>query len=135
MLVGIPFTSIEQQWPFVEPLLQKAHVYGAGDYSLEDMKRGLLTRKYQLWVWYRDDKIVAACITCIAIYPQHKICCLMMVGGEGLHFWKEEGQQIIIQWARSHGCVALEGYDTRSWLRVLKQFGWRSVWTVIRKEI
>ena len=135
MLVGIPFTSVEQQWPYVEPLLLKAHVTGAGDYTMDDIKRGLLARQYQLWVWYTDEKIVAACVTCVVVYPQRKVCCLMMIGGEGLHFWKDEGQKIIVAWAKSKGCSVLEGYDTRAWIRVLKQFNWKSVWTVIRKEI
>lgn len=135
MLVGIPYTSIEQAWPYVEPLLNKAHLTGVGDYSFDDIYRGLIERKYQLWTWYENDHIVAACVTCVVIYPQRKLCSLMMIGGKGLHFWKDEAQQIIVAWAKSKGCTALEGYDTRSWLRVLKQFGWRAVWTTIRREI
>lgn len=135
MLAGIQHYDIERYWPHVAPLLQKALDKGQGDYSLEDIKDRLTARKYQLWVWHVDNKIITAAVTCIAELPQTNICCLLLIGGKGLKLWKDDGAKIIEAWARDKGCSALEGYDTRSWLRILMQHGWKKVWVTIRKEL
>jgi len=135
MLLGVPHTSLDEVWDKAKLLLEKAYVRGERDYNLDDIRQGLLSRDYQLWVWVESGEILAACITCIVIYPRRKICALMMIGGKGLHLWKDEAQKIIVKWAKDNGCSALEGYQVRAWLRVLRSFNWRVAWTTIRKDI
>lgn len=135
MLYGVIHSEVPRVWPVVLPMLRKAFERCEGDYTEEDIYAGLLNREYQLWIYWHDLTIVAACVTCVVVYPQRKVCCFMLIGGKGLKFWKQSAQEGITTWAKEKGCTVLEGYDTRSWLRVLIKYGWRGVWLVIRKEI
>lgn len=113
-------------------MLKRAVDRGQHDYNLEDILNLLLNRDMQLWVWVKEQKIIACCVTMVVVYPQRKVCQLPYIAGAGLRQWLE-CEETIIKWAKANGCTKLEGFDRGGWLRVLT--GWYKVWVTIRKDI
>ncbi len=134
MLGAISKNDIDRAWRICSPLLDKSLRKGDGDYTLEDIKKGLKEGGFQLWAWAEEDRIICCGVTGIVIYPQKKVCAVMMVGGQGLRLWRNEAQDIIADWARKNGCSDLEGYVRKGWLRVLLP-QWRVLWTTVRRKL
>lgn len=141
MLHGVPAEDLPTVWPVVGPMLQAAIDRADGDYTLDDVAGWLDRRDWQLWVWITDDRITAACTTCILSHPRRRVCSVPLVGGSGLTAWWADGPGTIAAWAKAIGCDRMEGYDPRAgklpamavWVRRL--VGWRVVWATIRRDL
>jgi len=132
MLVGVLNTDIDEVWPIVSPLLQKAVDKGQGDFLLQDYYEALLLRNMQLWVWKPEEKITAACVTQILSYPRRKVCQILLLGGTGLKDWLKK-ENSLVEWAREQGCSQMEGFARDGWLGVLPH--WVKCWNTIRRNI
>ena len=123
----MPWDKVEPIWPLVEPLIQKAIDRGQGEYEAGDILAFLLSRDMQLWV---SDDLEAAAVTQIIVYPRRKVCSVLLVGGCGLHQWKNT--KVIETWAAAQGCELMRAHGRRGWHRAV---GWQEVYTVAEKRL
>lgn len=86
----------------------------------------------QLWV---VDDYRAACVTQIVVYPQHKVCLVVALGGEGMDEWFPELMDTVEEWARQVGCRYVEEYGRKGWQKVGSKRGYEQVYTVMRKAV
>lgn len=105
-----------------------------GNLALTDVLEQLLNGGYQLWYSERDDEIEAMLITQILQHPRKKILALPFIAGVNRDNWLPF-KDTICRFARSNGCVELEGYFRPGWLRVLKGTGWDFNWTHGRMKL
>ena len=84
MLIGVLHSDVEKVWHIVGPMIQRAIEKGQQDELLEDVKKDLVNREAQLWVYEEGGEILAAGVTRILVRPQRKVCALSYVGGSGL---------------------------------------------------
>jgi hypothetical protein len=119
-------------WPRVVELLRPAIEYVDSGFSDVDILRRLQTSDMQLWV---IGEYQAACVTQIIVYPQHKTCLVVALGGEGLEEWFDELMSTIETWAQELGCKYVEEYGRKGWARVGKRRGYAETYTVMRKAI
>lgn len=135
-LIGVPYSSVDEVWQKVQPLLQKGIDYGDGELDVKDILKFLLDRAMQLWVLYNytEDVIVMASVTEIIHYPQRKYCRFVTLGGERVDDWMSYIADIEL-WAKSQGCDSMEAYGRRGLAKKLEQVGYTNQYVVIRKPL
>ena len=131
MVRGIPHWEVDFLWVTIEPMIEKALKRGLGEWAAADIRAALLNRDMQLFAAYRDSKIQAVMVTQILSYPQMKVCDLVLCGGEGLGFWKDNISDVEA-WASQQGCRMARLFGRRGWIKALN---WQEAYTVIYKEL
>jgi hypothetical protein len=124
------FSEIENVWHRVEPIIAKAVQYSDGKYSTEHVKKSLLSRKMQLWVYVNGD-IKSCAVTQISNYPLKNVCTILFAAGADLHEWLRF-MPMIEEWARENKCDDIDIYGRPGWEKVL---GWERIHVVIRKNL
>ena len=135
-LIGVPYSSIDDIWGEVKPMLAKGIAHGDGELDLDDIHRLLIERSMQLWVVYNsdEDQIAMAGVTEIVSYPKSKICRAVVLGGDGVDRWLSHIAGIE-EWAKSKGCDKLEAYGRRGLAKKMEQIGYNNKYVVIRKDL
>ena len=125
MVTGIPAHDIDAIWDDVAPLIDRAMAYADGKLDSTDIYSSIKNRDMQLWVvpggvW----------VTRIVVYPQSKRLEGIAAAGEWQD-WLTHGQQVI-DWARYHGCDAVELIGRPGWGR---KTGFKEIHRVFRVRI
>lgn len=115
------------------PLIMPSLEYGDGKYDEIDLLEKLKDNTAVLWLARYGGRIEAAGITWIDIYPQEKRMTLAFAGGdkallEGLHGYVED-------YAKQVGCLAIEVWGRKGWIRELAPLGYEYIHTVVRKKL
>lgn len=128
---GVPSSEIEKVWPEVEPLVSRACALGHVDFTPDDVKKDLLSRDSQLWVFGDFDCV---CVTRIESRPENKVAILYLVAGDGIEVWKDF-EPTFCAWAKEQGCSVGESIGRLGWKLIAKEFGWKPVTMTFRKEL
>ena len=132
MITPIPSYYVTPVWERVAHLVRPAIEYVDSGFSEDDVLNRLNISDMQLWV---VNDYQAACVTQIVVYPQHKSCLVVALGGEGMTEWFDELMDEVEEWARQMGCRYVEEYGRKGWQRVGAARGYEQVYTVCRKAI
>jgi len=130
VVTRVPSEDVEFIWSQVDPLLEKAL---DETYTIEDIYKGLLNNRMQLFISWNDNKVESAVVTEIAKYPQSKTLRYFLAGGTNLENWLEKIQQVIEKFAKQENCTHLEVAGRKGWVRKLK--GFRVKAYLLNKEI
>ena len=132
MITPIPSYYITPVWDRVAHLIRPAIEYVDSGFSESDILQRLQVSDMQLWI---VNDYQAACVTQIVVYPQHKTCLVVALGGDGMPEWFDELMQTIEDWAQQMGCRYVEEYGRKGWKRQGGKRGYQEVYTVMRKAI
>lgn len=116
---GIISTEIDAVWDEVAPMLERA--IDPDEFSIDDVKEGLLAKEFQLWAAYHNGVIEAVMTTKIEYYPQSTICLLVHMAGT----WERGFTQYLAHigaWAKENGASKLLMIGRPGWERELKGF-------------
>jgi len=119
-------------WPRVEHLIRPAIEYVESGFSESDIYGKILVSDMQLWV---VGDYEAACVTQIVVYPQHKTCLVVALGGDGMAEWFDELMSTVESWAAETGCKFVEEYGRKGWERVGAKRGYEQIYSVLRKSL
>lgn len=133
-LYGVLSHAIGTVWEEIKPLLIKTLEYADGKYNLDDIYTAIKSRDMQLWVVYDNKGILSFCVTQIIIYPRKKVLSMPFVGGVEMLRWLHL-TDIIKDFAREKGCDFAEGYARDGWIKVLKPFGFKKTYTIIKADL
>jgi hypothetical protein len=133
-LHGILSSEIDEAWPDVAPIIEKALPYSDGKYELEDIYKGIQSRDLQLWAASREGKATSVMVTKIIQYPKAKTLLMMIYAGEHTDNMTQFLPPIYT-WAKKLGCTDVEIYGRAGWERVLKDQGYEKIHTVLRRKI
>lgn len=103
-----------------------------GDLGLTEVFDRLQKDQMQLWAFINNDLITACCITQIENRASGRTCVLYYVAGKDMAVWLPL-DKFLGEWAKGHGCIALECLGRKGWERALKN--WDKVAVVMRKEL
>lgn len=107
--------------------IEDALEYSGGTHTFDDVKQGILESRFQLWPADRG-----CAVTEIVIYPKKKVLHVFLAGGEM--------DQIVdmidsaVEWGKAQGCVSMTIAGRHGWKRVLGEYGYKPVMTVLEKE-
>lgn len=102
--------------------------------TVDSYKARCLERSAQLWLISDQNQVVGCGITEIYPTPKGMTCAVPVIGAVSMEHVVPLFETIE-QWARSEGCVRLEGFGRQGWVRALKPFGWKPLSVVVEKDI
>ena len=135
-LMGIRHDMVEAIWDKAKPHLEKALEYSDGEFEIDNVLKFLLDRTMQLWVLYdisTHDVVMAGC-TEIIVYPNKKICRVVLMGGLSMNLWQAQ-TTAFEEWAREQGCTQMETLARKGLAKKLTKLDYRQVYQVCRKDI
>lgn len=130
VVTRVPSEDVEFIWSQIKPLLEKAL---DETYTIDDIYKGLIEDRMQLFISWNNNKVESAVVTEIAQYPQSKVLRYFLAGGVNLENWLERIQKVIEKFAKKENCTHLEVAGRKGWVRKLK--GFRVKAYLLNKEI
>ena len=112
MLVTYQKWQVEGIWEYVEPFIKTGLERGSV-FTLEQIREGLLTSNFQLWVWQKHE-ILAVLVTAVI----DKACVLLCSAGTEMREWSQH-IDLVEDWAKSNGCERIRVQGRKGWSRVL----------------
>lgn len=125
-VLGVPAEDIGLWWRQAKPLLEKAVVYADSKIDIDFILQELLDRNMQLWIYVdQHGNILLASITRIVVYLHNrKRLEVILASGEGSDDMVDVFQRMYEDFARMHGCEAMESIGRKGWKRRLKKYGY-----------
>lgn len=108
--------------------IEDALEYSGGTHEIEDVFRGILEGKMQLWP--APDGCL---VTEIIVYPRKKVLHIFLAGGKLDQL--TDMHDDVIRWAKSYDCSALTLSGRKGWERALLGHGWKPTFVTLSKEI
>ncbi len=122
-------------WPKVEEYLAKAVDTAKGKLTIDDVRSGIESDLYLLWVVVDGEDIIAAVTTRVINYPTCNGMALDWIGGKRIKEWMPMANKIVMDHAKSNGCSHLEGYGRAAWTRMIERHGWKQDYVAFRLEV
>ena len=132
--VLLPPRMIAKAWPLVCDWVTSALIEGKADIAPDDVRTRLECGEMALWVFLDGAHAKGCVVTEFADSVRGKCCNLVVVAGHDFPSWRHF-TETIKAWARTHGCVRLEGGGRDGWQRLVKADGWRRVRTIVEMRL
>lgn len=129
VVLADPWVTLEN-WHWIEPLLERIDTSESG-FSTFDVLTKIQAGGFQCWIV--PERAVA--ITTVTAFPQHSVCTVLQLAGDGLSEWFADIMACIEDFAREMGCKYVEEYGRKGWERVGKSLGYEYAFTVMRKQL
>jgi len=111
---------VHEVWPVCAGMLEKAVGLTHGRDTTEKVRANVESGDYQLFVAMEEGKIVGACVTHLAEYPNAIWLRVVHCGGDHLERWIGQGFEAVRDWARLNKCAGIDMVTTRKeWARLL----------------
>ncbi len=108
--------------------IEAALEYSGGTHDFEDVKRGIIEGRMQLWPGTQS-----AAVTEVVKYDKKKVLHIFLAGGD-----MEELIDMIdsaAKWGRTQGCTSLTMAGRKGWERALAPSGFKPVMIVLERAI
>ena len=135
VLTAVPTAVVDVIWNDVSRVLHRSVLTAGGRFDLNDVRKGIKSGFYDLWVVMEEDRVVAALTTRVVAYPQCKSLALDWIGGSRMREWLPQAQKVMTKFAKENGCIQLEGYGRKGWDRWLRTYGWEPHYIAYKMEI
>ena len=133
-LSGIRAEDLSGVWNDIIPYIQRALEHGQGEFSLDAILDGILTREMQLWVGHEDEKIVYVGVTQLEKFSEKLICVIVLLSGDRVMEWLDNTNELE-SWAMTQGADELRVMGRPGWKRVLDKIGYEHAYTVMVKKL
>lgn len=134
-LYGVKSNAIDEVWEYVLPFIENSAAFSDGKYSASDIYENIRNQYMQLWVVFNiKGDVCAAVVTQIISYPQQKRLCIMFCGGLDIHKWLHL-IDLIFDFGRAKGCSSIEIYGRPGWEKILKDYGFKKIHTVVKVDL
>ena len=135
VLTAVPTAVVDVIWNDVSRVLRRSVLTAGGRFDLNDVREGIKSGFYDLWVVMEEDRVVAALTTRVVAYPQCKSLALDWIGGSRMREWLPQAQKVMTKFAKENDCIQLEGYGRKGWDRWLRAYGWEPHYIAYKMEI
>jgi hypothetical protein len=117
-------------WPHVREKLQDA-VDACGEWTIEQLQRGVCSGKQLLWLTWDGQAINAVCVTEVMDTPKGRGCLAVACGGSD-NDWPDRLKPIE-DYAKEAGCQFMRIQGRKGWQRVFKEY--RFEWVSLSKRL
>lgn len=137
-LCDVPPEHIDILWPKIEPLIERATATSRGKETAFDIRRSLMARDCQLWIWWEDGEVKLLAIAEIVRHPRKTVARIKLCTGLEHAVPREMilGCVAVIEaWAREQGATGMENVARAGWERVLRTVGYERTHVYLEKEL
>lgn len=131
----VPKEVVDTVWHDVAPILERAVATSRGRCEISDIRDGIDSGLYLLWIILIDGRLVAALTTRIIDYPRCKAMALDWIGGRRMKDWIKVANDAMVLHAKHNGCSHMEGYGRAAWIRWNGKYGWKEDYVSFRMEL
>jgi|TARA_R100000084_G_scaffold21006_1_gene7120 hypothetical protein len=133
---GIPHNRIDEVWEECKEYVEMGNDKSLQEMNIDDIYEKLKDAHMQLWIVFNQEKEIHSVITTeIATYPRKTTCRIVTCGGSQLDDWVEELFDILEEWAKEHGCVAMETCCRKGFIKKLDKYGYKHTYTILGKDL
>lgn len=133
---GIPSNRIDEVWEECKEYVEMGNDKSLQEMNINDIYDKLTEADMQLWIVFNEEKEIHSVITTeIATYPRKTTCRIVTCGGSELDNWSGELLDIIEEWAKEHGCVAMETCCRKGFIKKLNKYGYKHTYTILGKDL
>lgn len=132
ILLCVDPAKIDQFWPHVAPLIERAFASGLGDDNPETVKFELVVGDALLWIVWDGRHLIAAATTKLMQTPTKKLCVVTSCAGKELKRFLPYLHDLE-KYAMDEGCDVMRVMGRRGWQRVL--YGYHEPWVCLEKEL
>lgn len=111
-----------------KPWIKAALRYSGGTHSYEDVERGIIEGRMQLWPASKS-----CVVTEINQYPKKKVLHVFLAGGDLEEI--KSMQPDVMEWGKSYGCTSMTMAGRKGWLGRIKDIGWKDQLVIMEKVI
>lgn len=134
---------VDDIWPHVVKLVERALIEGRSDYTPEQIKARIEEGKALLWVIWSEPKIdqlepgellAIGTTEIVGLDDGRRVCVIAQCAGRKLKEWEHLLAEIE-RYARQENCVAVRIYGRSGWVRYFKGAGYTQPWSVVEKKV
>jgi len=133
--IPVPKGMVDIVWDEVSGMLEKSTYTAAGKCDINDLRSGIESGVYLLWVVMEGRDILAGVTTRIIEYPKCRALALDWIGGKRMGDWIGLVNEQMVLHAKHNGCAHLEGYGRPAWIRWTRRFGWKEDYVAFKLEV
>ena len=139
VLFRVPYEFVDDIWGKAEPFLKRAVDTSMGRYDMPSLYADVKSGRQQLWLYHdKNEEIVSAMTTQFIYYPLRVNLSVAFLGSDDKSFspddWVAHMEQVM-DWAKIHGCSAVEVVGRKGWARLFKKIGFVETFTTIEAEV
>lgn len=131
-LYSVNSTHIDKVWPLAAPLIERSLKHAHGKYKIEDILESIIDKNMLLWVIFNNDELSAAFVTICLEYPQERTLQIDFCGGKDHKKWVGKVWDVLSEYARFHGCKAMEIPGREGWDRAITPYGFKKSHCIFR---
>lgn len=132
---GVRAEHVAMYWPHVVGWVNAAIKDAGHCWTLDDVAARLDSRLMQLWCIWDGENMVGCLVTETYQTARGFTCGLPIVYCSDMEHALPVVLDTIEPWARSLGCVRLQGEGRRGWERALRPLGWKTITTQVEKVL
>jgi hypothetical protein len=125
---------VEQFWPHVVPLIERALRKSESDLTTDHIKAKIDSGKSLLWIIWDVALLGSGTTEIQKLENGRKVCVITTCAGRNHGIW-EHVLNDIERYAKQEGCDAVRFYGRSGWIRRLKWRGYTQPWIVCEKRI
>lgn len=131
---------VDQIWPHVIRLIERALIKSGSDLSIEQIKAKIDNGNALLWIIWaqpstQSGELMAAGTTeLVTLNNGRKLCVIATGAGRDLKQWDHLFADIE-RYAKGENCEAVRCYGRLGWARYLKDMGYEQPWIVVEKKV
>jgi len=130
---GVDPAHVDMVWPLARGFILAAMRRGLDEYYDEgDIRAACAGGAAQLWLACAEERVEAAIVSRILVYPKRRVCQIPLIGGRRMREWLPAMQAMIEDHARANGCSHLEGSGRFGWRRAA---GFEEIGPILMKEL
>ena len=139
-LTRVPLEYVDRYWAQASGMLERAVNESRGRYNLEALYLEIIKGDCHLWVIFEgEDNVVSAFTTQFIYYPLKMNLSVVFLGSDdslgGFSGMWVDLMPELMEWAKLHGCSAIEVVGRKGWLRVFRELGFKESFTMIEGEV
>lgn len=129
----VPPEHLDFVWPDVEPFIALTEDEESPAKSVyNNVKLGSWT----LWLGLNNNKIEMVMTTSFVTYPASGMMCRVeTLAGSDLKSWTDTYLNLLEDWAKSVGCVAMDIFGRKGFEKALAPYGYEYEATLLRKQL
>lgn len=132
---GIPAPLIEAFWHYAAPYVKRALDHANGEFDHTNFRELCRNRDMQLWLIARAERVVGAITTEIVVYPHKKHLRVVTLAGSEFERWVDIADAMMDEYAKSHGCSAIECFTRRGFVKKLEPLAYKMRHCVLIKDL